>query len=148
MRYAAPAALAAMLVVLVAGCGGPQHVSPADGVVSAPTASSPADVTSPSPSASRTPESLPTSRRPSGPPSEPTDNDKTAGWIVGTITAGGTGPCYGLVTDEGVAYALHSTAGIRLDKGTRVRIKGTPAKIRINCGPGRLLEVTAAEPLR
>jgi hypothetical protein len=156
MRYARPAALAAMLAVLVSGCGGPQHVNPANRALSAPPSSSPADVTSPSPDASpsasptgsRTPESLPTSRRPSGPPREPTDNDKPAGWIVGTVTAGGAGPCYGLVTDEGVRYALHSTAGTRLDKGARVRVKGTPAKIRIYCGPGQLLEMTAAEPLR
>jgi len=128
MRYARPAALVAMLAVLVSGCGGPRPSSPV-------------------PSVSPTLESVPTSR-PSGPPSEPTDNDKPTGWIVGTVTAGGTGPCYGLVTDEGVPYALHSTAGLRLEKGSRVRVKGTPAKIRIYCGPGELLEMTAAEPLR
>jgi hypothetical protein len=134
MRYARSAALAAMLAVLVSGCGGPQP-------------SSPAEAKSATPPVSPTLESLPTSR-PSGPPSEPTDNDKLTGWIVGTVTAGGAGPCYGLVTDDGVTYALHSTAGIRLEKGARVRVKGTPAKIRIHCGPGRLLEMTAAEPLR
>ena len=128
MRYARPAALVAMLAVLMAGCGGPR-----------PTSSAPA--------ASPTLESVPTSR-PSGPPREPTDNDKPAGWIVGTVTAGGTGPCYGLVTDDGIKYALHSTAGTRLDKGARVRVQGTPAKIRIDCGPGQLLEMTAAEPVR
>jgi len=131
MRYARPAALAAMLAVLVSGCGGPQPSSPAEATSLAPTL-----------------ESIPTARPPTGPPSEPTDNDKPAGWIVGTVTAGGTGPCYGLVTDDGTQYALHSTAGTRLDKGARVRIQGTPAKIRINCGPGRLLEMTTAEPLR
>src|SRR5690349_7245222 len=91
MRYARPVALAAMLAVLMAGCGGARPTS------SAPTASP-------------TLESVPTSR-PSGPPREPTDNDKPTGWIVGTVTAGGTGPCYGLVTDDGIKYALHSTAG-------------------------------------
>ena len=120
MRYAAPA-VAAILVVTAAGC-----------------ASSPPAYTSPaytSPAASHPPRGF-------------TDNDKPTGWIVGTVTAGGTGPCYGLVTDDGTRYALHSTAGARLDKGARVRVEGTPAKIRIDCGPGRLLEMTAAEPLR
>jgi hypothetical protein len=123
MRYAGPAALAALLVVLAAGCSSMQPIGP------------------------ESPGFSPT-RPPSGPPSEPTDNDKPAGWIVGTVTTGGTGPCYGLVTDDGIQYALHSVAGTRLDKGTRVRIQGTPAKIRIDCGPGRFLEMTVAEPLR
>jgi hypothetical protein len=94
--------------------------------------------------------SPPASPRPvaSHPPRGFTDNDKSTGWIVGTVTAGGAGPCYGLTTDEGTQYALHSTVGTRLDKGARVQVQGTPAKIRINCGPGRLLEMTAAEPLR
>jgi hypothetical protein len=158
MRYAGPAALAAMLAVLVSGCGGPQHVNPANRDLSAlPSSSHAADTAASTPpsSSSSSPsspspleESVTRTSRPSGPPSEPTDNDKPTGWIVGTITAGGTGPCYGLVTDEGVQYALYSTVGIRLDKGSRVRIKGKPAKIRIYCGPGKLLEMTDAEPLR
>jgi len=125
MRYAAPA-VAAILVVTAAGCASspPAYTSPA---YTSPAYTSPAA---------------------SHPPRGFTDNDKPTGWIVGTVTAGGTGPCYGLVTDDGTRYALHSTAGARLDKGARVRVEGTPAKIRIDCGPGRLLEMTAAEPLR
>lgn len=120
MRYAAPA-VAVILVVTAAGC-----------------ASSPPASTSPAA----------TSAAASHPPRGFTDNDKPTGWIVGTVTTGGTGPCYGLVTDDGTQYALHSIVGTRLDKGARVRIQGTPAKIRIDCGPGRLLEMTSAEPLR
>ena len=33
--------------------------------------------------------------------------------IGGRVTKGGSGPCYGLVTDDGKQYALHSTAGLR-----------------------------------
>jgi hypothetical protein len=68
--------------------------------------------------------------------------------VVGTITTGGTGPCYGLETDEGTQYALYSTAGTSLTRGTRVRINTRMAKVKIYCGPGKLVEMTAAEPLR
>ncbi|MFF5296839.1 hypothetical protein [Paractinoplanes globisporus] len=123
MTYAGRAALAAMLVVLAGGCAQPSVSSdPSPPVFSSPAASHP--------------------------PNGFTDNNKPTGWIVGTVTAGGTGPCYGLETDDGVLYALHSTAGLRLDRGSRIKIKGTPARVRIDCGPGQLLEMTAAEPLR
>jgi hypothetical protein len=91
---------------------------------------------------------VPAPLTPTAPPNGPTDQNKPTGWIVGTVTAGGTGPCYGLETDEGVPYALHSTAGIRLDKGARVRVKATPSRLLIYCGPGKLLDMSAAEPLR
>jgi hypothetical protein len=68
--------------------------------------------------------------------------------VVGTPTIGGTGPCYGLETDEGTPYALYSTAGTNLTKGTRMRITTKAAKVKIYCGPGKLVEMTAAEPLR
>ncbi|MFI5894286.1 hypothetical protein ACIA5D_29715 [Actinoplanes sp. NPDC051513] len=142
MRYAVPAALAAMLVVLASGCARPEHVNPANRALSTPSSASlsassePAVADVPRPSA------------PTAPPNGPTDQNKPTGWIVGTVTAGGTGPCYGLETDDGVQYALHSTAGTRLDRGARVRVKGTPSRLRINCGPGKLLDMTVAEPLR
>jgi len=113
-------AVAVVLIFLAAGCASSQHVNPAEAIP-------PGSV--------------------SHPPRGFTDNDKPTGWIVGTVTAGGTGPCYGLSTDDGIGYALHSTAGTRLDKGARIRVQGAPAKIRIDCGPGQLLEMTAAEPL-
>ena len=123
--YAGPVALAAMLAVLASGCAGPPPVS-------APTT----PATSAAPAAS------------SRPPRSATDNYKPTPWIVGTVTAGGTGPCYGLITDEGVRYALHSTAGTRLDQGARIRIKGRPSQLRIDCGEGALLELTAVSPVR
>ena len=126
MRYAGPAAL--LLIFVLSGCATPAHVNPQNRVISG------------SPSA--------TPKKPSTPPDNPTDRIKPTTWIVGTVTAGGTGPCYGLVTDEGKQYALHSTAGLALTKGSRVRIKTQPARVRIYCGPGTLLELTAAEPLR
>jgi hypothetical protein len=130
MRYAGCTALAAAVIVLAAGCAKPVHTNPTDRVLSVDSATpSPPNLTK-------------------SPPDSPTDLRKPNPWIVGTVTAGGTGPCYGLETDEGVQYALHSTAGTRLDRGTRIRVKTTPARVRINCGPGKLLEMTVAEPVR
>ena len=78
------------------------------------------------------------------PPKTPTDlvpSDVAAG----RVTRGGSGPCYGLVTDDQVEYALHSTAGVTLTEGTYVRIRFTPLNLDVDCGPGRpvtLLTVT------
>jgi predicted small lipoprotein YifL len=91
---------------------------------------------------------LPTISRPTGPPENPTDQIKPPSWVVGTVTAGGSGPCYGLSTDDGTAYALHAADGTVLVKGARMRIAIKPAVARIGCGPGKLVEMTAAEPLR
>ena len=43
--------------------------------------------------------------------------------VAGRVTRGGSGPCYGLITDDGTEYALYSTAGIRLDEGSYIRIR-------------------------
>nr|WP_296074716.1 hypothetical protein [uncultured Actinoplanes sp.] len=65
------------------------------------------------------------------------------------MTAGGTGPCYGLVTDDGKQYALHSTAGTTLEKGARLRVRTKPADARVvSCGAGKQVEMLAVEPLR
>jgi hypothetical protein len=92
---------------------------------------------------------LPTiDRRPSGPPLDPSDQIKKTSWVVGTVTTGGSGPCYALVTDDGTKYALHAADGTKLVKGARMRIKTQTARVRIYCGPGTLVEMVAAEPVR
>jgi hypothetical protein len=68
----------------------------------------------------------------------------TPGWTSGTVTRGGTGPCYELRTDLGALLALWSTAGHDLTEGRRVRVRITPGTSRVDCGdgqPSRLLEV-------
>ncbi|WP_433299898.1 hypothetical protein ACQP2F_01525 [Actinoplanes sp. CA-030573] len=120
MRYA----LTAALLILVSGCASPASSLPP---VSPTSAAGSTD---------------------SHPPNDPSDLIKPRDYIVGTVTAGGTGPCYGLETDDGKQYALHSTAGIELTKGTRIKIKTQAARVRIDCGPGMLLELISAEPLR
>jgi hypothetical protein len=78
----------------------------------------------------------------------PTDQIRPPGYVVGTVTAGGSGPCYELSTDDGTRYALHASGGTTLVKGARMRVTIKPAVARIWCGPGKLVEMTAAEPLR
>ena len=94
------------------------------------------------------PDALPTLTQPTAPPSGPTDLIKNTNVVVGTVTRGGTGPCYGLVTDDGVPYALYEAKERDLTIGTRIEVHTTPSRLRIDCGPGQLVEVTALQPLR
>jgi hypothetical protein len=84
----------------------------------------------------------------SAPSHRPTDQVKKSSWLVGTVTAGGSGPCYSLSTDDGTAYALHSPDRVFLTRGSRVRVLVRPAVARIWCGPGKMVEMTAADPVR
>jgi hypothetical protein len=78
----------------------------------------------------------PAPSKPAGIPKTPTDIVRSPGWIEGTITRGGSGPCYGLVTFDGVAYAMYSDKGTKLAKGDHIKAELTPAKLRIDCGAG------------
>jgi hypothetical protein len=53
-----------------------------------------------------------------------------------------------LVTDDGTQYALHATDGTKLVRGVRMRVNTRPSHLKINCGPGRLVEMIAAVPVR
>jgi hypothetical protein len=108
--------------------GAVSAVAPVDPVPSGPYNSVP---TGPAPS------------KPAGIPKTPTDLLPSPGWIEGTVTRGGTGPCYGLMTFDGVAYAMHSIEGVKLTKGEHIRAELTPAKLRISCGEG--ITVTLGE---
>ncbi|SDT72519.1 hypothetical protein [Actinoplanes derwentensis] len=113
------------------------------------SAASPAASSAPSPvvptSTSASP--LPTITLTEKPPKEPTDNLPETGWIAGMVTIGGKGPCYGLLADDGQRYALYSTAGTELAKGARVKVQLETTPIRIYCGPGTLMAMTASEPI-
>jgi hypothetical protein len=131
-----------LAAVVLSGCAAPSSGSP--GLTDSPglsdSASSSGSPAVPATSAA----SLPAI---SAPPREPTDRIKNTKWVVGTVTTGGSGPCYSLMTDDGTAYALHAADGTKLVKGTRMRIKTETALVRIHCGRGKLVEMTAAEPL-
>ncbi len=80
-----------------------------------------------SPSAGATPSSSV-----STPPSDPQPQSLVAGRIV----RGGAGPCYGVETDDGLLYAVHSPSAGRLEVGTTVLVKLGPSVSDVNCGPG------------
>jgi hypothetical protein len=118
----------ALVVAGLYGCASPDE---------APIAASPA---SPAPVAP--------SSEPVRPPQGANDKPADPVWVVGTVTTGGTGPCYSLTTDDGTQYALYSPQGTSLVQGTKMRVRTERANVRIGCGPGKLVEMTAAEPVR
>ena len=153
----------ALAGVVLAGCAGETGAtgSPSAPAASAPAASAPAvasgaasapassaPVSSAPAAPPRSPDTLPTMTRPAGPPKEPTDNAPNDGWVTGMVTRGGSGPCYGLADDEGNRYALYSTTGIKLAKGERVKVLLETTMLRIYCGPGDLMAMTEAKPIR
>ncbi len=69
------------------------------------------------------------------------------GWIAGSVTKGGAGPCYGLKTDDGVQYAMHSTKARTLKAGDRVKVRVTPSRLRISCGDGIQVQLQALTAL-
>jgi hypothetical protein len=125
------------VLLLLAGCA--RDVSPGG----AP----PVDTPTTAPSSPSVAQPLPTLTRPSGPPDSPTDLIKKTGIVVGLVTRGGSGPCYGVQTDDGTQYALHSSAGHDLPRGKYVRVLTKPSLLRIDCGPGRLVEIVRVESI-
>ncbi|MEU8240589.1 hypothetical protein AB0C07_20290 [Actinoplanes missouriensis] len=99
-----------------------------------------------SPGASPAPSAVPSSL-PSDPAREPGDKPPATGWVSGVVTRGGTGPCYGFTADDGTRYALYNTSGLELTQRDRVKVQLETTMIRIYCGPGHLMAMTAAEPI-
>jgi hypothetical protein len=142
----------ATATTLLAGCGaGPERTaaagSPYPSISSGTTTDPAPSAISPSrrrpPPAATNHPGIPTLTRPTGPPREPTDQLKKTDIVVGTVTRGGSGPCYGLQTDDGVDYALYSAGGQQLTRGTRVKVQTRPTRLRIDCGAGRFVEIAA-----
>ncbi len=127
-------ALSALVAAFAAGCA----AGSGDGVpATAPSPSAPPELSS---------TVAPTQAAPSRPGG--VSDKQPVGWLYGIVTRGGTGPCYGLETAEGVAYSLHSTARTTLTEGTWVRVRVGTLRLRISCGPGEqrsLLEVQPVE---
>ena len=131
----------------------PTEVSPAVSQDPSPvpesTPASPAPGTpAPSKPGRISPSALPTITKPAKPPREPTDNLPSTGWVAGMVTRGGTGPCYGLIADDGTRYALYSTTGVELTKGARVKVLLETTQLRIYCGAGTLMAMTDSEPIK
>ncbi|AGL13954.1 hypothetical protein [Actinoplanes sp. N902-109] len=89
--------------------------------------------------------SIPVRPIPSGVPKTPTDILQSPGWTEGYIVRGGSGPCYGLLDMDGFPYAMYSDAGQTLTKGDHVRVRVTPSKLRIDCGEGTPMQMTAVQ---
>jgi hypothetical protein len=113
------------------------------GCTAAPSATPPS-ATPPSASATA---AVPASTGPSEPPSGPSDFIPHTDLLVGTIIRGGDGPCYGLRTDDGTEYALHSVRGWELPHGKRVKLRTENMHMRLDCGPGHPLGITAVESI-
>lgn len=67
--------------------------------------------------------------------------------VAGRIVRGGSGPCYGLETDDGTQHALYSADGLTLEEGAVVRVRIEPLLIRIYCGPGHHVKIVKVAPV-
>ncbi|WP_433828061.1 hypothetical protein ACQP2E_01310 [Actinoplanes sp. CA-015351] len=102
-----------------------------------------------SPAAPSSPATSPSAApAPSEPAREPGDNPPATGWVSGLVTRGGQGPCYGFTADDGTRYALYNADGKELTQGDRVKVQLETTMIRIYCGPGNLMAMTDAEPIK
>jgi hypothetical protein len=113
-----------MAILLLAGCADTPGPAGDGGAVSEPPLSS-------SPPPSMTP--------PTAPPQSPSDPRPAKDTLVGRVIRGGSGPCYGLETDEGKQYALYNASGISLEVGTTIKVQTAPLRLKIDCGPGEPL---------
>lgn len=99
------------------------------------------------PAAVPLPGSAPAATPQAGAPESGSSAPVPAGWIAGSVTKGGAGPCFGLKSDDGVQYAMHSTEARTLKPGDRVRVQVTPSRLRISCGDGTQVQLQALEAL-
>ncbi|MEU1358918.1 hypothetical protein ABZ356_03650 [Micromonospora zamorensis] len=75
-------------------------------------------------------------------PTPPTDL-RDSGLIAGHITRGGSGPCYGLLAEDGRAYALHGQGAGNLAEGSFVTLRIASRSSDIDCGPGIRVSIVA-----
>jgi hypothetical protein len=129
-----------LVLTSLTACSAGSPVAPGTSVPvtpSAPVSTVPPEPSAPGPSGPyNTVPTGPAPSKPAGIPKTPTDIVRSPGWIEGTITRGGTGPCYGLVTFDGVAYSMYSDKGTKLAQGDHIKAELTPARLRIDCGAG------------
>ena len=72
---------------------------------------------------------------PMEPPSTPSD-PQPVDQVAGRVVRGGAGPCYGVETDDGKLYAVHSPSTGELEVGTTVLVKLGPNLPDVDCGDG------------
>lgn len=79
---------------------------------------------------------LPPPSRPAG-VAAPDLSSLRVGSITATVTKGGSGPCYGLLSEDGVAWSVYSKKPVPITKGDHVQARITPGKTPVDCGSGR-----------
>ncbi|MGB2568795.1 hypothetical protein ACPFP2_10135 [Micromonospora citrea] len=79
-------------------------------------------------------------------PKTPTDSRRTD-VLAGRIVRGGSGPCYGLVTDDGREYALYGAGMGSYGTGTTVKVTISSAVPRMDCGPGIPASIVKISPV-
>jgi hypothetical protein len=95
------------------------------------------DATSASPAASPTASpTTSTAEPPSGSTTTPPSDPQPVGVVAGQVVRGGSGPCYGVVTDDGRLYSVHSPGAGDLAVGTTVLVKLGPSAPEVDCGEG------------
>lgn len=89
----------------------------------------------------------PTMRPPGKPPQEPSDRIPPD-VIGGHISRGGSGPCYGVITDDGVEYSLYGRNAGTFAVGARVTVTIAPLLLKIGCGTGKPASIVEIIELR
>ncbi|TDB74582.1 hypothetical protein, partial [Micromonospora sp. KC723] len=79
-------------------------------------------------------------------PRKPTDS-RRADVLAGRITRGGSGPCYGLTTDDGRQYALHGPDVGTFRTGTTVFVTVAAVEPGTDCGPGTPARIVTIRPV-
>ncbi|MGW0432402.1 hypothetical protein ACWDV4_07630 [Micromonospora sp. NPDC003197] len=132
LRTGGPLLVPMTLALLMSGCATTEPDNDTAGQPSPPAATASAAAT---PTTVPTPTVRPSGASPSVPPKKPTDEQATDR-IAGRVTRGGSGPCYGVVTDDGKEYALYGSDVGTLQVDSFVRVTIAPLLLRISCGPG------------
>ena len=136
-RFAPTATLVLILAALLGGAAGCAGEAGGDGAAPAPSGTSASSPATSAATSAATP-------LPGTPPKTPSD-DRGTDRIAGRITEDATGPCYGLITDDGKVYALYSTERLALKKGDTVRVRVAPPRLKISCGAGTQMSALEIE---
>ncbi|MEV7329590.1 hypothetical protein [Micromonospora sp. NPDC093244] len=147
--------LAALLLLPITACAEPQASDSASSASRTPTPTEPVPTepvptvaaptgspftvpppgrTAPPPLSRTVRPSLPAAPKPPK-PTGPTDK-RASDLVSGHITRGGSGPCYGLVSEDGIEYAVHGTGFGKLTEGSFVTLRVISRSSEVDCGPG------------
>jgi hypothetical protein len=136
-----------LAVVTLGACGEPSsHATDASkpAVAGTPTTTTPATTTPTTVTTTSTSQTEPNLPVPSGAPSVPSD-PYPLNLVAGQISQVGSGPCYTVVNDDGIAFALVGGTGPTLAAGTWVRVTFGPAPAKPASCPGKPVTIVKVE---